>query len=347
MNAKKVQMPREVYTGPDVTLKAGEICNNLHLEGEALIVSGPHTFDVCGNQLIESLETSDFSSEVIKVEGSSMETVSMVEDAINDKSFVLAVGGGRVIDIAKLASTNKGVYFLSVPTTVSHDGMASPMASIKGENGSFSIKAQAPYAVIADSTILKNSPFELMSSGCADLISNYVAIKDWKLANKVKNEHYSESAIALSHISAKMITDDIKCIKPKSDKTARLLVKTLMCSGFAISIAGSSRPASGSEHLFSHALDKILDKPKLHGVQCGVGTILMMGLYEDNWEFIRDCLKTVNAPVNAKELGVSEDIIVEALSIAHSIRPNRYTILGDEGLSKKEAYDLASKTEVI
>ena len=347
MNAKKVQMPREVYTGPDVTKEVGDICNSLHLEGEALIVAGPHTFDVCGEQIIDSLTEKGFKSDVIKIKGASMESVKSVEDMIPDKGFVFGVGGGRVIDIAKLASTNKGVYFLSVPTTASHDGMASPMASIKVDDGSVSMKAQSPYAVIADSKIIMDSPFELMSAGCADLISNYTAIKDWQLAHRLKNERYSESAVALSEISAKFITDNAESIKPGLEKSARLVIKTLFCSGLAISIAGSSRPASGSEHLFSHALDKILDKPKLHGAQCGIGTILMMALYGGDWKFIRDSLKVIKSPVNAKELGVSEDVIIEALTTAHSIRPNRYTILGENGISEEAAYDLAHETEVI
>ena len=53
----------------------------------------------------------------------------------------------------------------------------------------------------------------------------------------------------------------------------------MISSGMAISIAGNSRPASGSEHKFSHALDMIAPKPALHGEQCGVGTIMMMYLH--------------------------------------------------------------------
>ena len=115
----------------------------------------------------------------------------------------------------------------------------------------------------------------------------------------------------------------------------------------AISIAGSSRPASGSEHLFSHALDKILDKPALHGEQCGIGTIMMMYLHGGDWKYIRDALKAVQAPTTAAEIGVCEDDIIEALMMAHKIRPERYTILGDNGICRDAAYELAYKTEVI
>ena len=198
-----------------------------------------------------------------------------------------------------------------------------------------------------DSKIIANSPFRLLSAGCADLISNFTAIKDWQLAHRLKNEPYSESAASLSIMSAKMITDNVDSIKPGLEESARLVVKTLFSSGMAISIAGSSRPASGSEHTFSHALDKILDKPCLHGEQCGVGTILMMYLYGGDWKFIRNSLKAVGAPTSAKELGISDENVIDALTMAHTIRPERYTILGDNGISEDAAYELALKTGVI
>jgi glycerol-1-phosphate dehydrogenase [NAD(P)+] len=234
-----------------------------------------------------------------------------------------------------------------MPTTASHDGIVSPMASIKNPNTSISVTAHSPIAVIADSEILAQSPFRLLAAGCADLISNFTAIKDWELAHRLKNESFSESAAALSIMSAHLITDNISNIKPNLEPSARIVMKSLFSGGMAISIAGSSRPASGSEHLFSHALDKILDKPALHGEQCGIGTIMMMYLHGGDWKAIRDALKAVQAPTTAAEIGVAEEDIIEALMMAHSIRPERYTILGDNGISKDAAYELAHKTEVI
>ena len=72
-----------------------------------------------------------------------------------------------------------------------------------------------------------------------------------------------------------------------------------------------------------------------------------MALYGDDWEFIRNCLKAVEAPINAKELGINDDDVIEALLMAHKIRPERYTILGDNGFSREAAYELAQNTEVI
>jgi glycerol-1-phosphate dehydrogenase [NAD(P)+] len=113
-----------------------------------------------------------------------------------------------------------------------------------------------------------------------------------------------------------------------------------------MSIAGSSRPASGSEHKFSHALDAMAPKPALHGEQCGVGTIMMAYLHGGDWQRIRQALQSIGAPVDARGLGVEDRCIIQALLHAKDIRPERYTILG-EGLTKKAAQELAKVTMVI
>jgi len=347
MSNRKIQMPREVYIDPGVIKDTAEICTSLHLDKKILIVTGEHTYDIGAKPVIESLEKDNIDYEVIKVNNASEESISEVEELITDDTTVLGVGGGKVIDVAKLSSFNQGVYFVSMPTTASHDGIVSPLASIKNPNTSISVTAHSPIAVIADSEILAQSPFRLLAAGCADLISNFTAIKDWELAHRLKNESFSESAAALSIMSAHLITDNIANIKPNLEPSARIVMKSLFSGGMAISIAGSSRPASGSEHLFSHALDKILDKPALHGEQCGIGTIMMMYLHGGDWRAIQNALKAVQAPTTAAEIGVSEDEIIDALVMAHKIRPERYTILGDNGISKDAAYELAYKTEVI
>ena len=340
-------MPREVYIDPGIIKDTGKICETLHLDKKILIVTGKHTYEVGAKPVIESLEKHDIEYDVIKVNNATMESISEVEELITLDTTVLGIGGGKVIDVAKLSSHNQGVYFVSMPTTASHDGIVSPLASIKNPETSASAKAQSPIAVIADTEIIAQSPFRLLAAGCADLISNFTAIKDWELAHKLKHEPISESAAALSIMSAHLITDNVVNIKPGLEASARIVMKSLFSGGMAISIAGSSRPASGSEHLFSHALDKILDKPALHGEQCGIGTILMMYLHGGDWKAIRDSLKAVQAPTTAGELGIDDDEVIEALLMAHKIRPERYTILGDNGISKEAAYELAYKTEVI
>ncbi|MDD5959481.1 MAG: NAD(P)-dependent glycerol-1-phosphate dehydrogenase [Methanobrevibacter wolinii] len=347
MDSKTIQMPREVHIGPDVIYETGEISKNLRLPGEPLVVTGYKTLNIAGKLVYDSLEDAGFNPDIIQVKGATEESVKQVENKLTDNSFVLGVGGGKVIDVAKMASTNNNSYFISIPTTASHDGIASPMASIKNEKGSVSKKAQAPMALIADSEIIKNAPFRFLASGCADIVSNYTAVKDWRLAKRLQNVSFSESAAALSLMTAKLIIDSSDSIKEGLELSARLVVKMLFSSGMAISIAGSSRPASGSEHLFSHALDKVAKKPALHGEQCGIGTIMMMNLHGGDWKFIKNALESMKAPTTCYDIGIDPEDIIDALTMAHTIRPERYTILGDRGLSREAAYQLAIKTGVI
>ena len=189
-------MPREVYIDPGIIKDTGEICKSLHLDKKILIVTGAHTYDVGAVHVMESLEKEDMDFDVIKVNGASQDSISEVEELITPDTTVLGIGGGKVIDVAKLSSFNQGVYFVSMPTTASHDGIVSPMASIKNPNTSISVAAHSPIAVIADSEVLAQSPFRLLAAGCADLIANFTAIKDWELAHRLKNESFSESAAA-------------------------------------------------------------------------------------------------------------------------------------------------------
>lgn len=344
--SKWMQLPRCVIIGHDAINDVGEVCKDLGLSGKAMVVTGPTTKGVAGDAIADLLSDEGYDISVIEVSSASMHEVGGVKERAGKASFLLGVGGGKSIDIAKLASMQLNIPFLSVPTAASHDGIASSRASISQGKGSVSVSAQAPLAVIADTRIIASAPHRLLASGCGDTISNYTAIKDWQLAHKLQGEEYSEYAAALSQMTAQIIIDAAGSIKPGLEKSARIVTKALISSGVAMSIAGSSRPASGSEHKFSHALDKIAPRPALHGEQCGVGTIMMMYLHNGDWQLSRDTLKKIGAPTNAKELGIEEQYIVEALVHAHEIRPERYTILGD-GLTREAAENLARITNVI
>jgi glycerol-1-phosphate dehydrogenase [NAD(P)+] len=171
-------------------------------------------------------------------------------------------------------------------------------------------------------------------------------VLDWKLAHRLKGVDFSEYAAALSEMTAKLVMDRAHEIKPQLEESVRIVIKALVSSSVAMSIAGSSRPASGSEHMFAHQLDVIASTPALHGEETGVGTIMMMYLHGGDWKRIKNALRTIGAPTNAKELGVRDEEVIQSLVKAHEIRPNRYTILGS-GLEEKAARKIAAITGVI
>jgi glycerol-1-phosphate dehydrogenase [NAD(P)+] len=295
------------------------------------------------------LSKSGFKVKEVLVKASSIPQVREVEREIEKlkPSVVVAIGGGRDIDIAKLSSANKGLPFLSIPTAASHDGIASPVVSMKGYSKPYSFMAQAPIAIIADVGVIVRAPFRLLASGCGDVVGKYTSVRDWRLAHRIKNEYYGDYAADLALMSARLVMRNAHIVKTMSDTAVRTVVEALVSCGVAMSIAGSSRPCSGAEHLFSHALDVTAPRPALHGEQVGVGTIMCAYLHGANWELIRDVLRKIGAPTNAHELGIESKHVIKALTIAHKIRPDRYTILGEKGLAKEAAERVAQVTGVI
>ncbi len=337
-------LPRVVVMEHDAIYGTANVLRELKLDGEGLIVCGPKTCKF-GKQ-IEDIIADNYPATTMIITAATIEEVERVTEQSSDKSFIIGVGGGKSIDTAKLASVNATIPFVSVPTAASHDGIASMRSSIHCKDKPHSVEAQTPLAVIADTKIIAQAPYRLLAAGCGDIISNYTAVKDWELARKLRGEEFSEYAATLSQMTTQIILNYSTQIKPNLEDSVRLVVKALVSSSVAMSIAGSSRPASGSEHKFSHALDQLASKPALHGEQCGVGTIMMAYLHGGDWEGIRQSLKNIGAPVDAKNLGIDDSDIIEALLYAKNIRPERYTILG-EGLTRKAAEDLATVTMVI
>jgi glycerol-1-phosphate dehydrogenase [NAD(P)+] len=333
-----MELPRVVAVGGGVISELAEICTGLKLGGQVMIISGPNTSQIVGNKISACLEKSGFGPEVFLSRASRMEEVDRVERLAREigVGFMIGAGGGRSIDIAKLASMRLNIPFLSVPTAASHDGICSAQASLTLNGEATSVSAQTPLAVIADTKVISKAPARLLAAGCGDIISNYTALLDWQLANRLRNEEYSEYAAALSGMTARMIVELAPTIKPGLEESAKIVIKALISSSVAMSIAGSSRPASGSEHKFAHAMNRIVPGKALHGELCGVGTIVMMYLHGGDWRMIRAALGHVGAPTTASQLGIDPDIIIEGLVKAHEIRPERYTIL-NTGLTKRAA----------
>src|SRR5512137_367056 len=336
--SKWMQLPRDVVIGHDVLGQLPAVCDDLKLGPSALLVSGKGTMKLAGNT-VKKVLSGNYKIKPFLAEEITAPVIKKAEKAAKDADFLIGVGGGRVIDTAKIVSFNLDLPFISVPTAASHDGIASSRASVSLASGHSSLEAQPPVAIVADTGIIASAPHRLLASGCADIISNYTAILDWELAHRVKGEPVSEYAITLSKMTAEILVKNAHLIKPHQEESAWFVVKALVSSGVAMSIAGSSRPASGGEHKFSHALDRLAPGKALHGESCGIGTIISMYLHGGDWRGIRSSLKSIGAPVTPGELGIDDAIAVEALLMAKTIRPERFTIF-DMGLTRESAQNL-------
>jgi glycerol-1-phosphate dehydrogenase [NAD(P)+] len=344
-----MQLPREVIVGNGTIARVTEVLERLGLSGSVLLIAGPKSCEIAGKQICAFLQQKDIDVDTLIIKTATRQDILAVEERIKEwkPRLLIGVGGGTKIDATKLSASRQNMPFISVPTTLSHDGIASPLASIKGLDRPYSIMAQAPLAIIADTDIIAKAPWRSVVSGCGDVIAKFTAVRDWQLAHEEKDEYYGEYASSLALMSAKLVIEKAHLIKPGNDEGLRVLLEALISCGVSMSIAGSSRPCSGSEHLFSHALDMVKCPHAMHGEQCGVGSILSAYLHNARWKRIKGCLKRIGAPTTASELGVKDDDLVKALETAATIRPERYTILHKLDLDYEACKKAAKMTGVI
>ena len=344
-----MQLPREVIVGNRAVERIGEVSTRLGFTQSALVIAGSKTNKIAGQRVRKMLEQEGIKVDTFLVEAATLQDVQHVEERIRTlrPQIVYGVGGGTKIDVAKCSSARTQVPFISVPTTASHDGISSPLSSIKGFEKPYSEMAQAPLAIIADTDIIMRAPWRFAISGYEDVIAKYTAVKDWQLAHEEKDEYYGGYAASLALMSAKHVMLNVNLMRKKNEDGIRVLIEALISCGVSMSIAGSSRPCSGSEHLFSHALEIVKPNCALHGERCGVGTVMMAYLHGANWKRIRDALEKLGAPTSAKELGVDKDDIIRALELAARLRPERFTILNKLSLNRKAYEHLAKVTGVI
>ncbi len=345
-----VDLPRKIVVGSGVLARIGEyLAQVFGRDMSVLVVSGPHVSKQYYPVAANSLSEHGFSFDLVVAADASVDTARAVaEESRRDRvDVIIGLGGGKAIDVAKYAAAVTGKGLVSAPTVASHDGITSPFASLKGFDKPISKKAKTPNAIVIDLDVIRGAPRRYNIAGFGDLIGKYTAVLDWRLAHKLRLEYYGEYAASLALMSARHVSQYVDEIAAGTLEGVRVLVEALVSSGVAMCIAGSTRPASGSEHLFAHALHVVAERKPLHGEAVGVGTIMMSYLHGKNWRRIRALLKRVGAPVDAEGLGVTDEEVIEALVMAARIRPERYTILGERGLTREAAERLARKTLVI
>jgi glycerol-1-phosphate dehydrogenase [NAD(P)+] len=348
-----MQLPRKVIIGNKILNNTLEYIKEITLKNEKIVfITGENVKRKINQQIEDNFIKKQIEYQWVLAGDASFQSVEDIEKEIKNENIeiIVGIGGGRCIDIGKMTANNLKKPFVSIPTSASHDGISSPFVSLRGGKKPYSIKVETPIGIVADLEIISNAPYRLIASGCGDLIAKITAIKDWELARDDVNEYFGEYAANLSYISAKMILDisnNITEYKKIDKKITRTIVEGLISSGVAAGIAGSSRPCSGSEHLFSHALEYITSsKCGLHGERVGIGTIIMAKLHNLNWKEIKRSLEIIGAPTTAKEIKADKDELIDAFFLAGKIRPERYTILNKVKLDRNQIKNLIEEVGI-
>lgn len=269
-----ISIPALVRIKSGALAKLGTYCRRYGFTRVTVVVSSDLP-DTILDTARRSLEDADIDSKWLECRDTSFETAQrLFIDLARDTTALIGIGGGRALDVAKYLAFLAHIPNVAVPTSLSNDGFCSPGASLTVEGRRRSLSAALPFGVIIDTAVCLAAPETLWLSGIGDLIAKVTAVRDWKLALHATGEPVNDFAALLSDATVHQFIS-----RPVRDELGvRLLGTALMLNGIAMEICGSSRPASGSEHLVSHALDSLAMRPRLHGLQVGVATYLVSRL---------------------------------------------------------------------
>jgi len=347
MSSHTMELPRKIVVGEKNIADIGNFLKSLKNTKKVSLISGSNVKKIVQKKIQNHFDLDKIENIWYLAKTNDTKSIRDIEKKVsqNKSDLIIGIGGGRSVDIAKMIGFNLALPFVSVPTSASHDGIASPFVSIKGDKP-HSLVTTAPLGVFVDVDIMKRAPKKLLASGCGDLIAKITAVRDWQLSRDKTGEYYGRYSADLASMSAKILMESSERFSKKG-LDVREIVEALISAGVASCIAGSSRPCSGAEHLFSHAVDKLEPGVGLHGEKCGIGTIMMAKLQGQDWKKIVNTLKNVGAPTTAKEIGLKSTTLVKALMIAQSLRPERYTILNEVNMTEKKAITLAKSTKVL
>ena len=271
-------------------------------------------------------------------EASVEEAVRLLGALPSTCKVLIGVGGGKALDVAKYTASLAGLPYFAVPTSLSNDGFCSPQASLTLEGKRRSLPTGLPEAVVVDLAVCQQAPRTLWHSGVGDLCSKFTAVSDWKLAAHRRGVPVNDLAALMSDATVFQFMAN-----PVLDEQGiRLLATALMLNGVAMEIAGSSRPASGSEHLISHALDMSGARPRLHGLQTGTAAYLVSSVQSgSHHERIGELFARTGFWESVRKHPFSTEEWRIAVKRAPSVKEEFYTILSESDVWPEFASKIA------
>ena len=274
-------------------------------------------------------------SELYLIEQNSFEQAMELARAVFVKNFevIIGIGGGKVLDVAKYAGFIGKIPYICLPTTLSNDSLASPVAVLDvNENTRKTLGCKIPTGILVDINVIMNAPIHQLKSGIGDTLSKYTALYDWKLDAAYRRERVDDFAYMISDMAlTSLCYNEEKSLKSK--EFIKVLTQSLVMGGLAMEIAGNSRPSSGSEHLFCHSLEENYPQISIsHGMAVALGSVVSCMLQGRNAIRLREILQAYEIDINPMNWNITKEIFVDAWQKASATRPERHTILNEVSL---------------
>ncbi|MCQ2463204.1 MAG: iron-containing alcohol dehydrogenase, partial [Clostridia bacterium] len=201
-----------------------------------------------------------------------------------DCDCIIGIGSGVINDICKIVSSTAKIKYISVATAPSMDGYASPSSSMERDGFKISLDSTFAYAVIGDLDILCKAPYRMLCAGLGDMLAKYISLCEWKISSIINGEYFCPDVYEIMKTALNKCVENAHAFSQREPQAVKAVTEGLVIAGIAMQYAGVSRPASGTEHYYSHIWDMrslaFGTKADFHGIQCGIATLSTLKIYE-------------------------------------------------------------------
>lgn len=305
------------------------------------LLSGHDTFAAAGEKVCAVLKDAGISySKYVFGHSPVLPTEHSVGSAVMNFDYscdcVIGIGSGVINDIGKILAKATGRPYLIVGTAPSMDGYASPTSSMELDGRKVSLDSTFAYAIVGDLDILCKAPMKMLQAGVGDMIAKYIALCEWQIGELLVDEYRCPVVDAMVETALERCVKAAAGLPARDEEAVKAVMEGMVITGIAMKYAGVSRPASGMEHYFSHIWDMrslaFGTKSDLHGIQCGIGTLLSLKVY--------DYIRTV-VPNREKALAYVANFNLEKWNaqLSSFIGPGAQALIEDERKAGK--YDAA------
>ena len=229
--------------------------NLVQKDTTVLLVADENTYRAAGDKTVAALYGKKirkviFSGETVLIPNEA--AIQRIQDSMTGVGYIVGIGSGVIQDLCKYVSHFSGIPYCIVATAPSMDGYASTGAAMILGGMKVTVSACVPAAILADTQVLQEAPMEMIRAGYGDIVGKYSALNDWKLSNVVLGEYFCQKLYDLTMDMVQRALQLAEGLEKREEQSICTLMEALVIVGIAMSFAGSSRPASGSEHNLSH-----------------------------------------------------------------------------------------------
>ena len=254
-----------------------------------LLVADENTYGTCGDQVKTLLGDKLEDTLIYHCQGLLVpdeNAVAALESKLTDQTdFIIGIGSGVINDVCKYVAFGRKMEYAIIATAPSMDGYASSGAAMIMGGMKITYTTKPPKMIIADVDVVKNAPMDMIRAGYGDIIGKYSALNDWRLSHLINDEYFCQEIYDLVMAVTNEIRDQVELIVARDDEAIEFLTNALVLIGVTLSLLGSTRPGSGSEHHLSHFFEivgLIHDKPYfLHGTDVAYSTVVTAGMREE------------------------------------------------------------------